>query len=126
MRRPILLAAVLLFFGWPLAASAAPLHLLCHDGNPEVVRNGRRLVDWITCDSLVDGVCHFSMPPLLDSLCNCPFVGCCGSGEFSVPVKGKKRVLVPGRGRLILRCLPTLRARPGSYPPAPLRPLHAP
>ena len=121
-----LVASLLLFFAWASASSAAPLHLLCHDGDPQVVRKGVGLIDWATCDSLVDGVCTFRIPKPLDSLCNCPFVGCCGSGEFSVPVKGKKRVLLPGRGRLILRCMPTLRVRPGSFAPEPIRPLHAP
>jgi len=126
MHRILLVASLLLFFAWASACSAAPLHLTCHDGDPQVVRPGVGLVDWATCDPLVDGMCNFRITPPPPPLCDCPFVGCCGSGEFSVPVKGKKRVLLPGSGRLILRCLPTLRARPGSFAPEPIRPLHAP
>jgi len=121
-----LVASLLLFFALVSASSAAPLHLTCHDSDSQVVRKGGGLVDWATCDSLVDGVCNFRITPPPPPLCDCPFVGCCGSGEFSVPVKGKKRVLLSGHRRLVLRCLPALRARAGSFAPGPIRPLHAP
>ena len=81
----LLVASFLLFFAWASASSAAPLHLTCHDGDP-LVRKRVGFIAWATCDSLVDGVCNFSMP---GPPCACPFVGCCGGGEFSVPVKGK-------------------------------------
>jgi len=76
-----LVASLVLFFALVSASSAAPLHLTCHDSDSQVVRKGGGLVDWATCDSLVDGVCNFRITPPPPPLCDCPFVGCCGVAE---------------------------------------------
>src|SRR6266481_4025269 len=88
-------------------ASARTVHLTCHDGDPQVVQKGVGAIpsDEATCDSVSDGVCAFTVRVPVGP-CLCPTIACCQTTVSSeVPVKRKKRLLVPGRTRMVLRCL---------------------
>ena len=94
----------------PLVAPAAAgrtVHLTCHDGDPQVVQKGVGAIpsDEATCDSVSDGVCAFTVRVPVGP-CLCPTIACCQTTVSSeVPVKRKKRLLLPGRTRMVLRCL---------------------
>jgi len=94
----------------PLVAPAAAgrtVHLTCHDGDPQVVQKGVGAIpsDEATCDSVRNGVCAFTVRVPVGP-CLCPTIACCQTTVSSeVPVKRKKRLLLPGRTRMVLRCL---------------------
>ena len=96
----------------PLVAPAAAgrtVHLTCHDGDPQVVQKGVGAIpsDEATCDSVRNGVCAFTVRVPVGP-CLCPTIACCQTTVSSeVPVKRKKRLLLPGRTRMVLRCLRT-------------------
>jgi len=96
----------------PLVAPAAAgrtVHLTCHDGDPQVVQKGVGAIpsDEATCDSVRNGVCTFTVRVPVGP-CLCPTIACCQTTVSSeVPVKRKKRLLLPGRTRMVLRCLRT-------------------
>ena len=94
----------------PLVAPAAAgrtVHLTCHDGDPQVVQKGVGAIpsDEATCDPVPDGVCAFTVRVPVGP-CLCPTIACCQTTVSSeVPVKRKKRLLLPGRTPMVFRCL---------------------
>jgi len=71
-------------------ASARTVRLTCHDGDPQVLQEGRPIPGAeATCDPVADGVCTFTVRVPVGP-CGCPTTGCCGAPmSFRVAVKRK-------------------------------------
>jgi hypothetical protein len=105
--RLLLASALVASLVAPTTAAGRTVHLTCHDGDPQVVQKGVGAIpsDEATCDSVSDGVCAFTVRVPVGP-CLCPTIACCQTTVSSeVPVKRKKRLLLPGRTRMVLRCL---------------------
>ena len=79
--RLVLIAGVLASL--EAGAAAAPLRLVCRDGDSQVVLRRVGAIDWATCDGAADGVCTFMIER---AGCACAPKGCCGTDAFTVPV----------------------------------------
>ena len=86
-------------------AHAVTWKLTCNDGNAQAVvkapGEAAQPAQWATCDSLVDGVCTFTIER---SGCLCPAKGCCGTDTFEVGVHRSKHVEQAFGPALRLRC----------------------
>ena len=109
-RAPLLLAAALVAL--LVAANVVAgrvVHLACHDGDPQVLLEGRSIPsDEATCDAVADGVCAFIVRVSVGP-CGCAYEGCCQTTvSAAVPVKRKKRVRRRGFPSLVLSCRPPI------------------
>jgi hypothetical protein len=78
----------------------------CVDGRAQAVvkvpGQSAQPVDWVTCDTLGDGICNFTVER---TGCFCPAKGCCGVDEFAVPVRRQRILRHNSTGpKLRLRC----------------------
>jgi hypothetical protein len=106
--RLLLASALVASLVAPTTAAGRTLHLVCHDGDPQVLLKGGGAIpsDEATCDSVSDGVCAFTVRVPVGP-CGCLTPGCCWPTlRAHVPVKRKKRIRRHRFPLLVLRCLP--------------------
>ncbi len=100
-----LVAAIVILASSATGVSALTWKLTCNDGNAQAVvkapGEAAHLVDWASCDTVLDGVCTFTVER---TGCGCAPKGCCGSDSFDVPVHRSKLVERPFGPNLRLRC----------------------
>src|SRR5712691_8884991 len=102
----VALAVFVAVFVLLTASTAHPaIKVTCVDGNAQAVLKAPgqppEPVDWVTCDTVVDGTCNFTIER---GGCGCAPKGCCGFVEAAVPVRRQGIVLQAFGFKLRLRC----------------------